>query len=187
MKNSVPIPIWTKEFFKKAVLERLANPQPLYVYNNNVNSILEYTDEAVEEVNTHDVCYQPNTHFFDKLEITEITPYDFYKKKFKAYRDFYDKFNERQLFGGIVPVYNYSKDQDKYLHPDYPTEIKMILVVANFNFYDLNSQYYFARLSEDHKNILVIGQIRDDFDFAKNHINAELRTGINGGVFCRIE
>jgi hypothetical protein len=63
----------------------------------------------------------------------------------------------------------------------------MILVLENFNFYDLYSQYYYARLSEDHKNILVIGQIRDDFDFAKNHIDKDIRAGINGGMFCRIE
>jgi hypothetical protein len=63
----------------------------------------------------------------------------------------------------------------------------MILIIENFNFYDLNSQHYFPHLSEDHKNILMIGQIRDDFDFTKNHIDRDIKAGINGGMFCRIK
>ena len=62
----------------------------------------------------------------------------------------------------------------------------MILIVENFNFYDLISQNILAGLSEDHKNILMIGQIRNDFEFAKNHIDIGIRGGKGGGIFLNL-
>jgi hypothetical protein len=63
----------------------------------------------------------------------------------------------------------------------------MILIVENLNFYDLNSQNILAGLSEVYKNILMIGQIRSDFEFGKNHIDNGIRTGKGGGLFLDLD
>ena len=55
-----------------------------------------------------------------------------------------------------------------------PKDIKMILVVENFNLLDLKSQYIISNLQESNQSIIVIGQLRNDFDFATTHIDSRL-------------
>ena len=50
----------------------------------------------------------------------------------------------------------------------------MIIIVENYNFWDLKSQFFMARLHEENPNIIVIGQLRTDFNFAINHISDQL-------------
>jgi hypothetical protein len=184
LKNSNPD---RAMLFRKMILTLLKDPRPIYVNCNDVGTILKEALKAAGDVKSHDVYYQPNTHFSSHLEISELTTFDYYKEKFQAYRDYFDKFNEKQILGGIKKLYNYSKDQDKVVYAEYPTDVKMILVVENFNFYDLNSQYILAELSEDHKNILMIGQVRSDFEFAKNHIDIGIKAGKGGGIFLDLD
>lgn len=142
---------------------------------------------ASQVLEHYNVYYQPNLHFYSEMNIDQICTFDFYKEKFKAYQNYFDKYHEKQIMGQIIKLYNWSTNKEKLVFSDYPTDIKMILVVENFNFYDLNSQSILSGLSEDHKNILLIGQIRNDFAFAENHIDISIKTGKNGGAFCRIE
>ena len=68
---------------------------------------------------------------------------------------------------------------------DYPSDVKLILVIDNFNFLDLNSQRVLADLREEKPNILVIGQIRTNPVFAANHIDVALKTGL--AEFVKLE
>jgi hypothetical protein len=63
----------------------------------------------------------------------------------------------------------------------------MILIVENFNFWDLKSQSYINQLSEKNTNIIVIGQLRSDFDFALGHIDIGVRSGKGGASFVSLE
>ena len=68
---------------------------------------------------------------------------------------------------------------------DYPSDVKLILVIDNFNFLDLNSQRVLADLREEKPNILVIGQIITNPAFAANHIDVSLKTGL--AEFVKLE
>ena len=63
----------------------------------------------------------------------------------------------------------------------------MILLIENFNFWDFNSQSFIAQLSEKNPNIIVIGQLRSDFDFASNHVDTEVRKGKGGATFVTLK
>lgn len=187
MTNSEKTPLWSKKLFIRMLKIKLNDPSPQYVICNNVKTILEYSLEASQVLEHYNVYYQPNQYFYSELKIDQLHTFDFYKEKFTAYQNYFDKYNEKQILGQTIKLYNWSTNKEKLVFTDYPTDIKMILVVENFNFYDLNSQSILAGLSEDHKNILLIGQIRNDFAFAENHIDKSIKAGKNGGTFCRIE
>lgn len=144
---------------------------------NNVKPLIEVALLATKKMKTYDVFYQPNSDFYMDLEIGEITTEEYYKQKFEDYRNYFDKHRVTQVTRMVKRLYNYSKNKEELKLVDYPVDKKMILIVENFNFWDLNSQSYFAQLSEKNPNIIVIGQLRSDFDFVLGHIDIGVRSG----------
>jgi hypothetical protein len=174
----------------------------IFVVCNNIGSILEaalavsaksptypinpfWKKQA--KIKTYNVFYQPNSDFFGKMEIDEICTAEYYEKAFDDYCNYFDK-NRFALITRINKTFfNYSKNQEKIVMTDYPEDIKMILIIENFNFWDLNSQSYMAQLSNKNPNIIVIGQIRSDFNFAMNHIDVSVRSGKGGSSIVNLK
>ena len=154
---------------------------------NNVRPLIEVALLAAEKMKTHDVYYQPNPRFYLDLEIGEILTEEYYKQAFEDYCNYFDKYRITQITRIIKTLFNYSKNYERLELIDYPADKKMILIVENFNFWDFNSQFYFAKLSEKNPNIIVIGQLRSDFDFVLEHIDIGVRTGAGRASFVSLE
>ena len=82
-------------------------------------------------------------------------------------------------------IYNVSKNNEFRIYTEYPKDIQILLFIENFNFYDKNSQCILHNLSKEYPNIKLLCQIRNNFDFAANHIDNEARAG--GGMFYSLE
>lgn len=152
-------------------------PQGILVTCNNISRILSITLDAANEIKSHEVYYQPNTDFYASMEIDEIITFEDYKQKFEDFCNYFDKHRQTLISRVKKRLFNYSKDCLEEVYIEYPSDKKIILVVENFNFWDFNSQHYFAQLSSTMENIVVVGQIRTDFNFAVNHIDIGIRSG----------
>ncbi|MBW6533913.1 MAG: hypothetical protein K0B11_02795 [Mariniphaga sp.] len=136
---------------------------------NAISKILSNALEAAEVKTGYDVYLQRNVCPIEKAGFTD---YDDYKAYFDYFCAFYNSKNYNSIHD-IKRLVNYSKAKpEEVFFMDYPVETKMILVVENFNFWSRNSQLGLVRLSQN-PNIMVIGQIRTDFDFAVKHIDIE--------------
>jgi hypothetical protein len=154
---------------------------------NNVRPLIDVALLATKKMKTYDVFYQPNSDFYLDLEIDEITTEECYKQRFEDYCNYFDKYHVTQVTRMIKRLFNYSKNNEELKLVDYPVDKKMILIVENFNFWDLKSQSYFTQLSEKNPNIIVIGQLRSDFDFVCGHIDIGVRSGKGGASFVSLE
>jgi hypothetical protein len=176
-----------KKELEKMILFGTESSTTIFVACNNILSILEAALAVSAKIKTHDVFYQPNSDFYADMEIGEICTTEYYKQKFDDYCNYFDKHRSTLIVRINKTLFNYSKNSERFDLTDYPKDIKMILIIENFNFWDLNSQSYMAQLSEKNPNIIVIGQLRSDFDFAMNHIDIGVRSGKGGGSFVRLE
>ena len=138
---------------------------------NNIQKIISGAIEATKEIIDYDVYVQKNVF---PIELAGFTDNEDYKAFFNYFCTYFDKqhynsihFNKRLI--------NYSKGNQEEICINYPSGIKMILIIENFNFWDMNAQLSLSRLSQN-PNIMVIGQIRTDFDFATSHIDVETST-----------
>jgi hypothetical protein len=154
------------------------------IKNNDIEYIIKQCLIAAEE-STFEVYYQPNLDFYWKMEVDELSTYESYKERFEDYCNYFDKHRVPHIKKINKKIYNYTKKQldSPEIHIEYPSDKKMILVVENFNFWDKQSQYYFAKLVEKNKNIIIVGQIRTDFEFAIKHIDLGIRYGKGGFHF----
>lgn len=143
---------------------------------NEISTILEITLEVASNLPGYEVFLQRNTQFCYNPEIDGDTPIMDYKQAFKDYCNYYDKYREALIVSINKKLINYSNNMEKVVLTDYPTDIKMILVLENFNCWDLNSQYILARLSQKNPNIMVFAQVRTDLDYVMNHLDSGLRS-----------
>ena len=169
-----------------SVAEGKKRKRSIFVACNNVDSILGVALAVSAKIKTYNVFYQPNSDFYAHMEIGEILTAEYYKQAFDDYCNYFDKHRSTLITRINKTLYNYSKNYEKIVMTDYPEDIKMILIIENFNFWDLNSQSYMAQLST-RENIIVIGQLRSDFDFAMNHIDISIRSGKVPRVFVSLE
>jgi hypothetical protein len=176
-----------KDELSEMIVDGKQSSTTILVECNNVRPLIEAALLATEKIKTHDVYYQPNADFYMDLEIGEITTEEYYKQAFEDYCNYFDKNQVTQITRIIKRLFNYSKNVEELKLIDYPTDKKMILIVENFNFWDLNSQSYFAQLSEKKPNIIVVGQLRSDFDFVLGHIDIGVRSGKGGSTFVSLE
>jgi hypothetical protein len=143
-----------------------------FVYNNDISRIISNALAATKEVKGYMVYFQPNSFDF---EITDFFPYEHQKQKFTDFCNYADKYKAISISDFKKTLFNYSKNSQKEVYTEYPSDLKMILIFGNFNFWDLKSQYILSNLSQN-PNIMVIGQIRTDFDFAANHLDEDVGT-----------
>ena len=176
-----------KDDLAEMIVDGTQSSTTILVECNNVRPLIEVALLATKKIKTHDVFYQPNSDFYMDLEIGEITTEEYYKQAFEDYRNYFDRHRVTQITRMIKRLFNYSKNNEELKLVDYPVDKKMILIVENFNFWDLNSQSYFAQLSEKNPNIIVIGQLRSDFDFVLGHLDIGVRSGKGGASFVSLE
>lgn len=175
-----------KDDLAEMIVDGTQSSTTILVECNNFRPLIEVALLATKKIKTHDVFYQPNSDFYMDLEIGEITTEEYYKQAFEDYRNYFDRHGETQITKIVKRLFNYSKNEELKL-VDYPVDKKMIIIVENFNFWDLNSQSYFAQLSEKNPNIIVIGQLRSDFDFVLGHIDIGVRSGKGRASFVSLE
>ena len=166
--------ITNKKLSEMIVENAEISPNTILVQCNNVRFIINAALIASKQLKTHDVYYQPNHNFYADLEIDELSTAEFYKESFKDYCNYFDKHRVPSIINLNKTFYNYSNNNEKTVFTDYPSDRKMIIIVENYNFWDLKSQFFMARLHEENPNIIVIGQLRTDFNFAINHISDQL-------------
>ena len=173
--------------FERMISMRINNPGPIFVVCNDIRTILKTSQVVSDNLKTHDVYYQTNSFFFGDMKTTEFITTEYRKQAFEDYCNYFDRHRQTLITRMNKSLFNYSKNSGLITLAEYPEDIKMILIIENFNFWDLNSQSIMAQLTEKNPNIIVIGQLRSDFDFAINHIDIGIRTGNGGGRFCRLE
>jgi hypothetical protein len=169
------------------ILRRAQNPSTILVECNDVRPLIKAALLATENMKEYDVFYQPNSDFYADLEIGEITTKEYYKQRFEDYRNYFDKHRVTLITRVVKRLFNCSKNNEEFNLVDYPTDKKMILIVENFNFWDLNSQSYIAQLSERKPNIIVVGQLRSDFEFVGGHLDIGVRSGQGGASFVTLK
>jgi hypothetical protein len=143
----------------------------IFVSCNNVSNIIYTALAAVKEVKDYEIYLQRNVF---PIELAGFPDETDYKAFFNYFCTYFDKKHYNSLHFNKKLI-NYSKGNQEEIWIDYPSEIEMILIIENFNFWDLNAQLGLSRLSQN-PNIMVIGQIRTDFDFASSHIDVEATT-----------
>lgn len=176
-----------KKKLERMILSSIESSTTIFVACNNINSIIETALVVSDKIKTHDVFYQPNSDFYGYMEISEMETTEYYKQRFDDYCNYFDKHRNTLITRINKKLYNCSKNQEKIVLTEYPNDVNMILIIENFNFWDLNSQSYIAQLSIRNPNIMVIGQLRSDFDFAIRHIDIGVRSGKGGGSFVSLE
>jgi hypothetical protein len=174
MENFIEVPKITSEEYIEIIQHLLARKSPkhppYFIVCNDVRKLIAPALVITDENKTHDVYYQSNPLFYADMEQGKYVIID-YKQMFEDYCNFFDKHKENSINFSIKHLYNYSKNREKCFCVDYPQDIKMILIIENYNFWDLNSQLLVSKLPETNENIIVICQIRSDFEFAINHID----------------
>lgn len=182
-KNNVPT--LSSDRFINLVLGTLNNPVPILVYCNDLKKI---TSALVKVTDSNDCELLHQQGPIDPIEgLKDTLLYEYYKDQYFINKD------RNLLARGIDKLYNISSGSELKVVMGYPnmsgflTDKKMILLLENFNFWDTNSQTYLAGLSERHKNIIPVCQIRPDFDFASNNIDIGLRTGKYGAIHLILE
>ena len=176
----------SKSELEELIREGKENPTTILVSYNDIRPILNVAFSASEKLKEFEVYYQPNLDFYADMEITGFTTAEYYKQAFDDYCNYFDKHKISQITRVNKKLYNHSKNRYESFH-DYPEDKKMILLIENFNFWDFNSQSFIAQLSEKNPNIIVIGQLRSDFDFASNHVDTEVRKGKGGATFVTLK
>lgn len=152
---------------------------------NNVRPLIRMALSAIKKEKDYSVYLQRNVDFIGDMEITEIMTYDYYKTQFEDYCNYFDKYKVGVIGRSNKQFYNYSKDHEiPFFKKRYPTDINMVVIVENFNFLDLESQAIIRRVHESYPNIIVIGQLRNDFDFATTHLDSRLH---GRSQFCYLE
>jgi len=146
----------------------------LFVSCNNIQKIISGAIQATNEINDYNVYLQRNVA---PIELAGFPDEADYKAFFNYFCTYFDKQHYNSLHFNKKLI-NFSKGNQEENFIDYPSEIKMIVIIENFNFWDLNAQLGLSRLSQN-PNIMVIGQIRTDFDFASSHIDVEVATYAN--------
>ena len=148
-------------------------PISILVYCNDVTRIISTALAAAAESTDYEVFLQKNVYPIEKAGFAD---YDDYKAYFDFFCHYYDSKNYNAL-KYYKRLANYSKGETfEQVYLDYPKGTKMILIVENFNFWSLNSQLGLVRLSEEDPNIIFIGQVRTDFDFAAKHVDIDAAT-----------
>lgn len=146
----------------------------IFVECNEVKPIIQAAIIASNEMKTHDVFFQPNSFFPGDLEVYKFATEELWSQYFQAFCNFFDNYRETLIIRMNKHLFNYSKNMEETKVVDYPDDLKMILIIENFNFWDLNSQREMLRLSEKNSNIVVIGQLRTNFAFASKHIDVDV-------------
>lgn len=185
-----------KKRFQRSILGLLlkeGNALTTFVVCNNITTLLEYsleTAKVLEDIHKRhfDVYYQlnPDFHSLDRTQDFSLLnlPQKHYEEKFKNYCNYFDTQRITSVLKIDKLLVNCSKNNELTIYHEYPTDINMILIIQNCNFWDLNSQLAFAKFSEHHSNILFICQIRSDFDYAINHFD---KSAINRSSFVILE
>jgi hypothetical protein len=171
------LPVVNNEELTEMIVDGAQSPSTILVECNDVRLLIELALRASKQMSSYDVFYQPNSDFYMDLEIDDFMTEEKYKEAFEDYCNYFDKHRVTQITERIKRLYNYSKNSEEIKLVDYPTDEKIILIIENFNFWDLNSQYYLIKLSEKNPNIILIGQLRSDFDFALDHIDVGVIAG----------
>lgn len=166
------------------IIRRAKSPTTILVQCNNARPIIEAALLASKKLPSHNVYYQINSDFLGDLTIATAKDYE---QQFKDYCNYFDNHRVALILRINKRLYNYSKNNEKIDFTDYPNHIKMLLIVENYNFLDLNSQVFIATLPEKKPNIIVLCQIRNDFDFATHHIDIGVRSGKGGASFVELE
>jgi len=187
MEHYKDLPKITESKFLDRISISVKSHRPIYIVCNDISKLIGLVLKQSEKLKIYDTYYQPNTDFYGKMETSGIMTYESYKKQFEDYCNYFDKYRMNLISRINKKLYNYSKNRELLIYTDYPEDIKMFLIVENFNFWDLNSQSIIGQITEENNNIIVIGQLRSDFDFAVNHIDVGLRTGKGGGSFMALE
>jgi hypothetical protein len=163
------------EFAK--IIENSLNPPYLkgiiFVVCNDVRKLLETALEVTKIRKRYEVYFQRHPWFVSDFQ--GIFKQADWKQVFDDYCNFYDKHGYIAINQSNKQLYNYSKNAKDCSSIDYPKNIKMILIIESFNFWDLKSQSVMSKIPEENENIIVIGQIRSDFEFASNHVDPETK------------
>jgi len=191
--NLENIPSFSKEELIRIISSEIVRSinnkyiRPTFIYSNNVSSLLEIALLATEKLKKYDVYFQPNLFFPGELEIDEFFTFENHKQMFENYSDFFDKYNVNHINKLKKRLYNYSKNQKEVNFDEFPNDLNMIIVFENVNFWDYKSQNFIAKLSENYPNIIVIGQLRSDFDFVFNHVSNNIKSGVGGSTIVALD
>ena len=179
------IPSLSGEDLQDEIKRQMDNPRLLLVVCNDIRKIIQPALKVAAAQSDYEVYMQPNLDFYaDSMTTGQPIAVD-YEKQFSDYCNYFDKHRITSIIRINKKVYNYSRDMEQSTWVDYPSDVKLILVIDNFNFLDLNSQRVLADLREEKPNILVIGQIITNPAFAANHIDVSLKTGL--AEFVKLE
>ncbi|MBN1186809.1 MAG: hypothetical protein JXB49_31315 [Bacteroidales bacterium] len=178
MKNFDDVSKVKEDQFIKSLKYAAKSPTPLFVICNNISSLIGLVKGVSDEMKEYETFLQPNPNFSGDLK--EFVTYDYLKKQFEDYCNYFDKHRITQVIYVNKRLFNYSREMEELKLVDYPDNKRMLLIVENLNFWDKNSQYYIGQITEKNNNIITIGQIRSDFDFAATHIDSEIALGVRG-------
>lgn len=140
----------------------------ILVQNNDIGKIIGLCVEATKGTEA-DTLYQIDPYFYGKMDEENMTN-DRWQKQFENFMGYFEDADEAAILRSIKKVHNYSTNDnmwDEYV--GYPKDKTYLVLVENFNFWDLKSQYIMSKHING-GNIMIVGQVRSDFEFAKDHV-----------------
>lgn len=146
------------------------------IAENDIPLLVRAIDSIVSKNKSFDFYHLLNNYFPHETSIPNLSYNDpYYKEFFNDYTKFFDKHKITVINEQIKTFIKYTDEGDKLEKMmKFPHEEgKFIILVENFNLYDFNSQHTMINhwcLPE----IIIIGQIRTDIEFAKGHIDPDL-------------
>ena len=146
-------------------------PEPVSIQCNDINKLAE-TILELTKTKTLEVYILKHPFFSGGLDTRNRNKL---KEIFTDFCNFFEK-HKLPLISIIQKnLVNYSGGKESIYISDFPKEKKYILIVENLNLWDKNSQYHFLQIADKHPNMILIMQIRSDYDFAENHFDNEWR------------
>ena len=169
------LPTFSEERFIETITSSLEEPKPILVCNNDFNKIIEALQKVTKANTDWTLYHQINPFLSGNTSEEEFINVNNCTNGIEAFKNTVKKdfLQVRQLNKQLINLSTNSSIGD---YKEYPADIKMILFVENFNFWDVNSQVFITGQVEKSTNILPVCQIRSDFDFAKKNIDMGLRT-----------
>lgn len=163
------------------VMELMIKPENDKNYNfliaeNDLKSIIETIRSVIGKDESFTFYHLLNNYFpFETYAPNSFKNETEYKMYFNDYTQFFD-YHRNNVINNFIKTYvkytDRGEQKEKMMKfPD--VKGKTIILVENFNLYDMNSQNTMMNhwsLPE----LLIIGQLRTDIEFAKDHLDVSL-------------
>jgi hypothetical protein len=159
----------TTDELKNLILQSHRLSRKLIVQSDKIESLLNVAEVAKSELENYDVYLQFHPDFLLYSHENMNLDMDNLNKQFEDYCNYYDVHHIPSIMNYPKVLKNYSKDSDIIRFNNYPNDLKMIIIIADFNFWDLASQRYFIEFN--HPSIQLIGHINNKFKFAAAHLS----------------